>query len=230
MVKTKKVTHIKVGKRGGKMKVVSKTVYRKPITNINRSLQPFAQRYIARMKYATVAQLNLSNNYLYQFNINSLYDPDRTGTGHQPYGFDQLAGIYNRYRVISCSYQITAYSAGAFNGPLRIVTIPTNEATAGWNNVSEVIENPRAKWITQVPGGEQKVLKGKVYIPSLMGRTRQQYMADDRFQAQVSVSPSELAILNIGGGTMLDSSTDILLSVSLQFKVEFFDIKNQAQS
>lgn len=34
--------------------------------------------------------------------LNSLFDPDQTGVGHQPYGYDQLcalAGPYNRYKV-----------------------------------------------------------------------------------------------------------------------------------
>ena len=32
--------------------------------------------------------------------MNSLFDPDQTGTGHQPYYFDQFAALYNRYTVL----------------------------------------------------------------------------------------------------------------------------------
>ena len=58
-------------------------------TNVNRSLQPVPSRYICKMKYSTNVATDINGQYI--FNLNSLYDPDRTGTGHQPYGFDNLA-------------------------------------------------------------------------------------------------------------------------------------------
>ena len=72
---------------------------KRPTVNVNRSLQPFAQRYIAKMKYSE--QLKVTGPAggglaAYRFNLNSIFDPNRTGFGHQPYGHDQLAGLYNR--------------------------------------------------------------------------------------------------------------------------------------
>lgn len=37
----------------------------------------------------------------YVFSVNGLYDPDITGTGGQPLGFDQLMNAYNHYTVLS---------------------------------------------------------------------------------------------------------------------------------
>jgi hypothetical protein len=36
---------------------------------------------------------------IYQWRTNSLFDPNFTGTGHQPYGFDQMKTYYNSYLV-----------------------------------------------------------------------------------------------------------------------------------
>ena len=33
--------------------------------------------------------------------LNSCFDPDESGAGHQPYGFDQFAAVYKQYRVNS---------------------------------------------------------------------------------------------------------------------------------
>jgi hypothetical protein len=47
-------------------------------------------------------------NYFYS--ANGLYDPDITGTGHQPMGFDQLMLLYNQYSVIKSKISVTTYS------------------------------------------------------------------------------------------------------------------------
>lgn len=200
---------------------------RQGLTNVNRGLKPFASRFITKQKYSEAFTLNALNGYSQTMNLNSVWDPNRTGIGHQPYGYDQLTPIYNRYRVISCSYVIHAYSGTA---PIRYGVFPCNEVPTTMNNMSELCENPRTRWAIQIPGGATSVVKGKVYIPSLVGRTKQQYMADDRFQADVGANPLEAALLYISAQNMGDVGVDANLTVTLEYLVEYFDPKPIDQS
>lgn len=195
-------------------------------SNLNKSLSPFAPRYITKMKYSEALTLNLANSYQYVFNLNSVFDPNRTGVGHQPYGYDQLAALYNRYRVIGCTYVINCYSAGV---PIRWGCIASNDVPP-INTVSELAENPRAQTRIQIPGGNTTRITSYVSIPNIVGRSKTQYMADDRYQSQIGASPAELALLTITGGTMTDVSTDILCDVTLEYVVEFFDVIPLEQS
>jgi len=154
-----------------------------------------------------------------------VFDPDRSGVGHQPQGFDQLAVLYNRYRVISTSYAINTTAAV----PIRVCAIPTNESP-GVLSLSDVVERPRAKFVVQNPGGDTKTLKGKCYIPSLVGRTKSQYMADDRYQSTVTGSPAELALLNIFAKDLADSTVEVQGTIVMEFLVEFFDANQLSQS
>lgn len=197
--------------------------------NVNRALAPIAQRYITKMKYSQVIATDATLGS-YKMNLNSIYDPDFSGTGHQPYGFDQLASLYNRYRVISCGYRINL--AVVSTGPsIMLTAMPSNQnVTAGTG--SEIRENPRAKYITQNPGGPSVTLRGKTYLPSLVGRNKAQYMADDRYQALVTANPQEEAYLNI---QTFAPSTDLPLGsvavqIVMEYTVEFFDIKALGQS
>lgn len=56
-----------------------------------------SHRYI-QSNVSTAATGSLAQ---YQFRANSLFDPDLTGTGHQPYGFDQWKTYYATYMVTS---------------------------------------------------------------------------------------------------------------------------------
>lgn len=222
----------------GKRKYASKrknkgrrNMRRKPRVNVNRALQPVAQRYICKQKYSDTVTTDA--NGLFTFNLNSVFDPNRTGIGHQPYGFDTMATLYNRYRVISCGWRIYANAVpGVAN--YMVAAMPANEVLTILST-SEWRENPRAKYVMASAGGAVPVLSGKTYLPSLVGRTKFQYMADDRYQAQVTASPNELAILNIataaiGTGFSGESTNTGQFHIVLEYTVEYFDVKHLAQS
>lgn len=217
-----------IRRRRNLKKVVRK---RRPQVNVNRSLQPFSQRYICKMKYAT--QLTNSGPggagwSTYRFNLNSIYDPDQTGLGHQPYGHDTLQAMYNRYRVIKCNYTISAISTGSTSGNQYTVcaALPSNEVHS-ISTLADAQESPKCKFITQAPNSGLKVLKGSVYLPSMMGRSKSQYMSDDRYQATYGASPHELAILNIYTGLLNGAAETVTtqLNVVLEYVVESFDFK-----
>lgn len=201
---------------------------RNPTTNVNRSLQPIPARYICKMKYADSVLTNVDGQHV--MNLNSLFDPDRTGVGHQPYGYDTLSTLYNRYRVISCGWRATVCLSSAAPS-IVIGAIPSNDVSILWASLGELLENPRAKYITQNPGSPALVLRGKSYMPALMGRTKAQYMADDNYQAIVTASPSETGLLYLQAfdntGAPLGS---IRINVVLEYTVEWFDVKHIVQS
>lgn len=197
-------------------------------TLVNYALKPFAQRYITKMKYSETYSLTLSNSFTQIMNLNSIWDPNRALGGHQPYSRDNFDSIYQRYRVIACSYVINAISQTG--DTIRVVALPSNELIASPYTVSELCENPRARWIVQNSGGNSQYLKGKVYIPSLMGRTKAQYMADDRFQSTMDASPAEAALLTITTSNLLDIAVNTSITVTLEYTVEFFDPKSLEQS
>lgn len=82
---------------------------------------PFSRQYATKLKYSTI--VNISGTVLrsrdHVFRANQLYDPDFTGTGHQPRFFDQLAAIYRVYRVMGSK--------------IRVQYVPTTPATTSQN-------------------------------------------------------------------------------------------------
>lgn len=199
-------------------------VYKKRTVNVNRALSPIPQRYITKMKYAEDVQLSSTGSY--QMNLNSVFDPNRSGIGHQPYGHDQLAALYNRYRVISCGWRLSALSSTV---PIQLGCVPSNDPQI-FVLMEALKEQPRAKYVCQNFGGSTNVLSGKVHLPSLVGRSTQQYMADDRFQAQVGNSPVEAAILNIFASNPQGSPINATVNIILEYTVEWFDVVPLTQS
>lgn len=201
---------------------------------INRSLNPIPQRYICKMKYSDVytQSFSLGQASLYQFRLNSIHDPDYTSTltGHQPYGHDTFVFLYNRYRVIGCSYRIVAVPETGTT-PIQVITIPTNDILTT-TNLSALRELPRAKYVC-VQQGDLKTLSGYVSCPSVAGRTKSQYIADDRYSAQMGANPLEDIMLNIYLGHLagtVGTSVSCSVNIELEYTVEMFDIKTLAQS
>lgn len=196
---------------------------------VNNSLAPFPAQLITKMKYSQTFTISSALGAKQEFNLNSVWDPDRTGIGHQPYGFDTLSTVYNRYKVMSCSYSINAYPSEG-TAPIRVCALPANDAITN-TTLSDACEDPRAKWMIQVPGAPAKALKGRVYLPNIMGRTLRQYDGDEtRFAALAGASPTELAILNIYAQGLNDTGTSVLGTITMTYTVKWLDPIILAQS
>lgn len=193
-------------------------------TSVQRGVGPFSPRAVTTLKYCERITVNCTAGVpnIYQFNVNSIYDPNRTGTGHQPYGFDQWAGIYGRYKVFAVSYRILFYnSTGAGN---QGITILMNNSTASLGtDYNTIMELPRSiNSILSSQYTQPKLMKGHIYLPRLNGSTKEAYMADDRFQAQISANPTETMIMHIVN--YIESTTsNVEFEVQFKYHVEFFD-------
>jgi len=158
------------------------------------------------------------------FNLNSIFDPDRTGTGTQPYAFDEVIRNYNRYRVLHVRYQMIFSPTTA---TFKAYVIPTNGLIAVAPTTAQTfmdnVMNPRCKTITQGLNAEAKSISGNIRLNDLNGCTITEYLGDDRFEAQVSTSPSEIMTLQVGFYNPSAGSLGINFTANLWFYVDLHD-------
>lgn len=95
---------------GGDVRRGPRRTYQSPYFNPFPSMMRNKLRYIENITLATVASSDdASVNY---FSCNGIHDPNITGTGHQPYGHDTLATLYNHYRVDKAVIRLTPSTVG----------------------------------------------------------------------------------------------------------------------
>lgn len=200
------------------------------ITVRQRTTQPIAARTLARLKYSTTVNLTISAGDVpayYFMNLNSLFDPDRSGTGHQPYGFDFYSNLYNRYRVYKVHWAVEFPSfPSAFYSAM---VTPQNHAFTP-SSFDAGSEQPRT--ITKVVsgGGKSQVIKGTSYLPAIHGTTPAQYKANEDTSASFVSSPNEIIALRLGVNNPTSSTAVNAISIRMIFFAELFDPINLSQS
>lgn len=127
------------------------------------------------------------------YRLNSLFDPDETGVGHQPYGFDQVATLYKRYKVNGCLVEVT------WNDPNQdgiavgmMMTPPSSVTTLAGLGFDAANEKPFTTTRSINNSGSQKIYM-KTYIPisKACGITKAQFSNDlDSYTALVGTNPA----------------------------------------
>lgn len=212
-------------KRTAKQRAASS---RARVTTVVRAPGPVPPRSIVKMRYVDLVASN-GTTMDHLWNLNSTFDPNLTGTGHQPYGRDTLTTLYNRYRVFAVKYKVT-YTTAATQGCYGIISWD-NEATT-YTNSTLMQENPKSRMMVVTPD-KPAVFRGHLSLARIVGQTPAQYKADDRFQALSTTDPAENIIFHTGhiglDGTILSSSA-LFIRVQFTYYVEWFDQNKLGQS
>lgn len=192
----------------------------------------FPDRIMARLSYHDMRRINPGGGATYLdtvYEVNNAFDPEYSGAGHQPRGFDSLAALYNRYRVYRTVADVEVRQR-ASHGVLG-ACVPNNVSTA-LTSADVPLELNRAVYIP-VTGSSQPVSRVRTTIdmPAILGQTRAQYAANDNVMSLVTGNPNEpiylhVYIAQVDGATALD----VEISVTLQLEVEFFDRKFDSPS
>ena len=110
----------------------------------------FPKTRAIRLRYveSVLTPVSSSVGTVYIFSANSIQDPNRTGSGHQPLGHDEWSAFYNHYLVVGSKIVakfFTAEQSAAYNQPITCVVALTDDLlTTTTSNTA--LENPRVKW------------------------------------------------------------------------------------
>lgn len=121
---------------------------------IENSMPVFPAVKRARLNYHTHTDLFCGASGVcgtYVFAANGLYDPDITGTGHQPIGFDQMMFFYYHYTVVRTkisvdfrnnSGSVPCWCAVSRNSAPTVVTIPDELIESGNIEYRRINQSP----------------------------------------------------------------------------------------
>ncbi len=156
-------------------------------------------------------------------NLNSLFDPNRTGSGHQPMGFDTVASLYNRYRVLKVRVTVKFIASANY----MIVVIPLNgllvSSIADQATYQTACEQRMAQKRDLSSGGPSTTVKMNPSLDKVNGCLKVEYLADDRFEAAVGSSPTEIITLSIGLFNPTGATIVPYYSVTMDFLCDFHD-------
>lgn len=155
----------------------------------------------------------------YVFSANGLYDPNITGAGHQPMGFDQLMLLYEHYTVlggkITVSFANQTVAEGGYIG-LAIFPDATVETTP-----TKMVENGliRRSYIAPNAGNpkSQVTMTMPFTIAKINGVTRS-IIGDDLYRGDIASNPTEQTYLHC---FVYNPSTANLITVHISVLIEF---------
>lgn len=206
--------------------------------NTRNLSDPFPNTKICYLRYAESYLLTSGVGGIstqYQFRLNSLFDPDKTYAGHQPYGFDQLVSFYTHLAVLGCYYKITlTYSTNAANVfYLNLCTEEEYQSKAGLQ-YSELKEKGDCVLRScNVLMTKPVIVKGYVDMPKRFSNDFKGMRAQNflYWRNDSGNGPTQEMLLNMGcvnvAGT---ANTDIGMTIDLCYKVYCFDPVTQSTS
>lgn len=163
------------------------------------------------------------------YRINGAQDPDQSGTGPTPLGFNEYATLYTMYRVLAMRIQVVASGVTTATPALatvtlmpnpRQVTAPADPAT--WGAEYLAVSKPIVLGTT---GGNNTVTLDKTYYPwEVLRIPKSTYMADMDYASLVTTLPVKqqylmLGINSVGSAVAGTLSTTVVIS----YLVEFFE-------
>lgn len=215
--------------------------YRNPLT---------APRIKTTLQYSANIELNPQADNLgsggsntWFFSVNNLYDPDVTGTGHQPMYFDNYSQLFNRYRVnwaqitvtvvnhfvnTDTAYQPPSGSAVLTENPnyaYKLAILADRDVSDYPTTMNRLIEEGGAniKWRFIAPSLNGKL--PKLFHSASPHRLTQLAFNDDTLQADIGAAPSRQCYFAVAI-TSADGNTDppnVFLNVRIKYYCEFFD-------
>jgi len=212
----------------------------KPSSKKRVTRKPYVSRFIPfgfprqiqmRHKYCETTNLAGALGVMGHFRIrvNGMFDPNITGTGHQPMYFDQLANLYDHYCVIGSKIELRFIPNSLSEEPIAYGCFINDDNSTTPTSINELIENSLAVVNYTAFGNDTPgILVNKWSAKKYFGKT---LLSNTDLQGTPAANPNEQSYYNIFLQAVdLLSATSITVSVSIEYIAIWKELKDIAGS
>lgn len=180
---------------------------------------PLPQKYTTKMVYSDNIVINAPSAFAadYVFSCNGMYDPNLTGIGHQPRGFDQLMLMYDHYVVIGAKI-VVRFDNSQNTKPVMAGIMVLDRATPNTTILDWQETATCKKQFIQGSGGTSTgVITYSINPNKFLGRSKP--LADPTLKGTTAANPTESCAFHVGVWAA-DASTD-LSAVDAVVQIEY---------
>lgn len=196
-------------------------------------LEGFAKQKLCKLRYIEEITINpaMANFAVHEFRANSVYDPNATGVGHQPMGFDQWSGIYQRYCVLGSRIivQNTNSTNASVNTAYFGVTVygVAGQLTSTYGSTVAVMESKLTGRTRVIAGNANASVWHQILSRKFSSRRffgKKDVIDDPDLGATVLNNPINQAYFGIwAGGVQLVDSPNLEFKVTIDYIVMFHE-------
>lgn len=236
-------------KRVYKKPTVKKTEYRKAptehkgataknmlITRIPLMTRASKRVTIPYYEYQLARTRTAGASTSYFFSANGVFDPNVTGTGHQPMGFDTMMLYYEQYVVMSSKITVTFVNNGANAVRAGVALTPDTTALV----IGDAVENGLIKFVALDSAGYStgagtgtriKEVSLDCNCASYFSRKTQEEMVNDTtLVGTAAANPTEQVYFCVTTwGGFFPDNTAVNLDVVLEYDVVFWEPRKLSQ-
>lgn len=201
---------------------------RSETVDADRFLPIFPNMCTKKLRYSETVNLSAVSGVLSSlvYTMSGLYDPNISGTGHQPMGFDQIMMFYEHYHVLHCRAKVIFRNTNAtVAGFCALKVAPDTAAPASYNDLIE--EGRSSHDFVNTAGGYGcwKMMTASANVPAVNGLTKANYLANEDLRGGVTFNPAEQTYLHICAYSPSVETVNFQVSIVLEYTATFTEAR-----
>lgn len=167
----------------------------------------------------------------YVFTANGLFDPNITGVGHQPMGFDQMMLFYEHYTVTKAKITANFYNADPDDSVIVGILIAPDSTIE--TNFSRLCENGmyQKRWLSPNNGGDGNKTSITIMADISKINGKKDVKSEDDFRGDATVNPAEQTYFHLFGYNQVTLAVvNVSFEVLIEYSAVFTEPRKMIQS
>jgi len=187
--------------------------------------QVFPDRLHNKLRYSETAELTVVSGFAtLVYRANGMFDPNLTGVGHQPMGYDQLNALYDHWTVMNSSIKVNVVDATANRAAVLTLGLYDSSTQPTTNQARESAKSMSSVWTS---GGNFRPMIKYFNAKQMFGNNIE---TNELFRGTTGTDPNEQGYFHLNYYDSSLSSYTQFVTIDIEYTALWSELKNIVSS